>query len=267
MMKQLTIVFVWVILTLSSKTSLASSQERLDALFGEDFSTSSPVTEGTIFTLEGELGFLRESGNTQASSLTAGINAQHETAHISAQYFAELLYKESEISVDGVQQTDVTAQRWFGFVQNEYKLTEPNNRLFVYGDYENDRFSGYNYRSTIAAGWAQQRWNNETSSFRYSIGPGYLFAKEDNQLANRPILRGSINYTYTLSSGARLRQFISSELSTENSFTRTISSLTMTLIDKLALKVAFKTTYQSNANETSDALNTETTIAMVYQFF
>jgi putative salt-induced outer membrane protein YdiY len=229
-----------------------------------------PDTDDEIprFTLDGELGVLLNSGNTSAASIKAALNADHETQHWSNVYFAELLYKES-----GTATTDreVSAQRFYTTAQFDYKLVEKGRRLFMYGDYEDNRFSGYEHRASLAAGWSQRLWRDEDSEFRYSIGPGYTFleAEEDNDsLVNDGIIvRASAEYRYRWTSGARLRQFFSTEAGEDNTKSRSETSLSANVFGSLAMKLSFILNHETDTADDVEALSTETSVALVYQFF
>ncbi|MEC8231411.1 MAG: DUF481 domain-containing protein [Pseudomonadota bacterium] len=229
-----------------------------------------PDTDDEIprFSLDGELGILLNSGNTSAASIKAAVNADHETQQWSSLYFAELLYKES-----GTATTDreVSAQRFYTSAQFDYKLVANGRRLFMYGDYEDDKFTGYDHRASLAAGWSQRLWRNEDSEFRYSIGPGYTFiqAEEDNDnLVNDGIIvRASAEYRYRWSSGAKLRQFVSTEAGEENTKSRSETSLSANVFGSLAMKLSFILNHETDTAEDVEPLSTETSVALVYQFF
>lgn len=243
------------------------ARDLIETLYHADFT---PDTDDEIprFTLDGELGVLVNTGNTSAASVKAAVNADHETENWSSVYFAELLYKESGTANT---QRDISAQRFYTSAQFDYKLLAPGRRLFMYGDYEDDKFTGYDHRASLAAGWSQRVWRNEDSEFRYSVGPGYTFieAEEDNDsLVNDGIIvRASAEYKYHWSSGAKLRQFVSTEAGEENTKSRSETSLSANVFGSLAMKLSFILSHETDTPEDVAALSTETSVALVYQFF
>ncbi len=245
----------------------ASARDLIQTLYHADFT---PDTDDEIprFTLDGELGILVNTGNTSAASVKAAVNSDHETENWSSVYFAELLYKESGTPTT---ERDVSAQRFFTSAQFDYKLLTPGRRLFMYGDYEDDQFTGYDHRASLAAGWSQRLWRNEDSEFRYSIGPGYSFieAEEDNEsvVNDGIIVRASAEYKYRWSSGAKLRQFVSTEAGEENMKSRSETSLSANVFGSLAMKLSFILNHETDTAEDVAALSTETSVALVYQFF
>ncbi|GGW93916.1 DUF481 domain-containing protein [Alteromonas halophila] len=220
------------------------------------------------FTLDGELGVLVATGNTSAASLKAAVTSEHETLNWSNHYNAEMLYKESDVADSS---REVTAQRFFANAQFDYKLKQADRRLFLYGDYEDDRFNGYAYRASLAGGWSQRLWSDENSKFRYSVGPGYSFIEaETNTMSSVNsgfIVRASAEYRYNWSTGAKFRQFVSTEAGTENVKSRSETSLSASIFGSLALKLSLILNHETDAADANASLNTETSVTLVYQFF
>jgi len=248
-------------------SSVAADRDLIRTLYHADFASYSDE-ELPRFELDGELGVLINSGNTSAASIKAGLNADHETQNWICVYFAEMLYKESAAAGET---RDVSAQRFYSSAQFDYKLRRPGRRLFMYGDYEDDRFTGYEHRASLAAGWSQRLWRDEDSEFRYSIGPGYSFVDVENDVSdeinNGMIVRASAEYKYHWNSGAKLRQFLSTEAGGENTKSRSETSLSANVFGSLAMKLSFVLNHETETADDVDPLSTETSVALVYQFF
>lgn len=255
---------------IASFTANAAGRDLINTLYHADF-VQYEDEEEEQFSLDGELGVIVSSGNTNATSIKAGMKAEHETQYFATQYFAEFLYKQTEIAVDDGYEDQVTAQRLYTYAQSDYKLNASDRRLFLYGDYEDNRFNGYDYQASVAVGWSQLTWRDEQSEFRYSIGPGYTLAKlESGESADNVdgvIIRASAEYKYKWPSGAKIRQFISTEAGDENTKSRSETSLSANLFDALAMKVSFILNHNTRATNDNVALSTETSVALVYRFF
>lgn len=255
---------------LGSASAVAADKNLIQTLYHSDFTYQQGESE-ELFTLDGELGILNASGNTDATSLKAGIVSEQETLYWNNNYFAELLYKQTEVEEDGETEDRVSAQRFYGTAQFDYKLTTPGRRLFIYADYENDRFNGYEYRATLASGWSHRVWNTDNSMFRYSVGPGYGFVKaEDDTVTNANngfILRASTEYQRLWYTGSRLRQFLSTEIGPNNIKTRSETALSANLFDSLAMKLSFVVAYETQPLPGQKGVNTEASVSVVYRFF
>ena len=259
------IVAVWV--TLLPNWAVAS-MNIIKSLYVADFQGLEETPDKQYFSLEGELGLLTSSGNTKTASVKAAFDAEHEMKAWSNQYRFESLYRESGTNNTG---RDVSAQRIYANAQFDYKLGNPNQRLFIFGEYDNNRFGAYDYQAAIAAGWAQKAINSENHELRYSVGPGYgLAVRHDGAFDEEKhgfIIRASMEYKYKLSTGAKLRQFISAEANDYATRSRSETSLSTNVMESLAMKLSFIMNYNSGAKDANKSLDTETSIALVYQFF
>lgn len=264
-------VVVSVLFVCGVQPASAATRDLIDTLYSADFDSENENKKA--FKLDGELGVLASTGNTNANSFKGAITSQHDTQNWSNQYLAEMIYKQSEVADDEGDGThnEVTAQRFYGSAQFDYKLHSPDKRLFMFGDYEDDQFSGYDYQASIAAGWSQLLWHDANSEFRYSIGPGWGFAQldtgENEDSLDGLIVRASMEYRYEWETGARVRQFISTEAGDENTKSRFETSLSANIIESLGLKLSFIMIHNSNGNDDNVSLSTETTVAVVYSFF
>ena len=240
----------------------------LKNMYVDDFNTKVSESPDTFFKLNGELGFLTSSGNTNTASIKIALDSEHELTEWSNRYRLEALYRESSVE-DGPR--DVSAQRFYSSGEFDYKLKNPDQRLFIFGEYDNNRFGPYDYQLAVAAGWAHRAIAGEKYNLRYSIGPGYGLAVredgEDDEQNQGFILRASIEYQHQLDSGAQLRQFVSAEANDYATRSRSETSLSTQVMESLAMKLSFIMDYNSGAENASKSVDTETSIALVYQFF
>ncbi|GAB3011053.1 DUF481 domain-containing protein [Bowmanella dokdonensis] len=250
--------------------SSAVHADALDELFAPDIST--PEEADKPFSMDAELGLILTTGNTESSAFNGKLNAHQELESWSNDYIIEGFYKEDEVTVevDGESTTEqqTTAQKIFMSGQGNYKLENPNHRLFAFASYEDDRFSGYAHQATIAAGWAQQLWKNANSSFSYSIGPGYSFAeKEDGESANSVIVRGAMDYKWKISDTSTFRQLFSTEVGSDNTKSKSETSVAARINGSLALKVALILNHNTDVDPGIEELDTQTSVTLVYTFF
>lgn len=214
--------------------------------------------------MDGEFGFIFTTGNTDTTSASAGLNAKHELENWSNNYLIEGLYKKD--TINDVEQT--SAQKFFASAQGNYKLENPNHRLFAFASYEDDRFSNFAYQGTVAGGWNQKLWDDEKSSFEYSVGPGYSFAEDQaGKDLNSVIVRGSLGYRWTISETAKFSQTFSTEIGDENIKSRAESALSAQISGGLSMKLSLKLDHNSDVNPGLKKLDTETAVTLVYTFF
>lgn len=219
----------------------------------------------------GEFGFLLANGNTNTSTITAKINTSQELDSWSYQIIGNALYKQSEQEVDGEKNNGASAQNLFLSGQLDHKLTEPNDRLFIYGEYENNRFSGFRYQAALATGWTSRLWHDKQSELKYSVGPGYAISEveEDNSDDDSQglIIRAAMEYKRKFSDHASFRQFFSTEADQESYKTKSETTLSTKLTGALAMKLSFVMNLDTSVGPDIEELDTEAAVTLVYQFF
>ncbi|GGF66938.1 DUF481 domain-containing protein [Alteromonas lipolytica] len=220
------------------------------------------------FTMDGEFGLIVTTGNTETSSMTAGISAQQELESWSNDYRVEGLYKKETVEQDGEEVERTSAQKFFASAQGNYKLENPDHRLFVFSSYEDDRQSNFDYQATLAGGWSQKMWETKKTAFEYSIGPGYAWSEtQDGEDTSSFIVRGSAAYKWFISDTAKFTQTLSTEVGSENTKSRAESALTASISGSLSMKVSIRLDHNSNVDEGVEKLDTETAVTLVYNFF
>ncbi len=220
-------------------------------------------------TMDGEFGFIYTSGNTETTSASAGLKASQELEQWSNDFLVTGLYKQDTIeNAFGEEVEQTSAQKFFASAQANYKLENPDHRLFGFASYEDDRFSNFKYQSTLAVGWNQKMWDNETSSFDYSIGPGYSFAKDQNDVSqNGAIVRGALNYKWNISDTSRFTQTFSTEVGSDNTKSRSETALSAQIAGSLSMKLSLRFDHNSDVTEGVEKLDSETAVTLVYSFF
>jgi putative salt-induced outer membrane protein len=220
-------------------------------------------------TMDGEFGFIYTSGNTETTSASAGFKAKQELEQWSNDFLIEGLYKKDTVENEmGEEIEQTSAQKFFGSAQGNYKLENPNHRLFGFASYEDDKFSNFKYQATVAAGWNQKVFEDEVSSFEYSIGPGYSFAENQaGEDLNSVIVRGSLGYKYKISETAQFSQTFSTEMGSDNTKSRAESALSAQIAGGLSMKLSIKFDHNSDVAAGVEKLDTETAVTLVYSFF
>lgn len=226
--------------------------------------------EAKPFTMDGEFGFTSTTGNTKSSSSLIKLNAKHELSDWSNQYVVEGFHKKQEVfntELDkDVEQT--AAQKVFFSAQGDYKLENPNYRLFLFSSYENDRFASFDYQATLAGGWSQQVWKTKKSDFKYSIGPGYSLAEDlQGEEVNGLIVRSSAQYVWKISETASFRQSVSTEYGDDNTKSKSETSLSAKVNGSLAMKFSYVLNHNSTVSPGKENLDSIAAVTLVYSFF
>ena len=245
----------------------ADRQDILNALYSSHFPAEENTDKPLGFSLEGELGVIDSSGNTNTTSFNGSLVATHEMKKWSNRYALEGIYTQSTNSDN---ERNTTAQRFNASIEADYKLVDPRKRVFIFADYEDNRFDGFDKQASIAAGWAKVGIQTEKTELRYSLGPGYNVARpqdETDEDTSGFIVRASAEYVYQWSSGARLRQSISTTAGSTTTLSRSETSISTKVIDDLAMKLSFILDHNSSPGTDIEPLDTRTSVSLVYQFF
>ena len=115
-----------------------------------------------------EFGLLYTSGNTETESLKGKLNISRDVQNWRHKGVIDYYTAEQEDQSTG--ESIETADRMFVSAQSNYKFS-PDSRssLFVFGSYEEDEFSGYEYQATVATGYgARYRYDELISAFSNS---------------------------------------------------------------------------------------------------
>lgn len=229
--------------------------------------TGANAEETKPFTMDGEFGLILTTGNTETTSVKGKITAHQELDRWSNDFILDALYKKDEVTVDDVESEQTTAQKVFASGQGNYKLENPDHRLFGFASYEDDRFSSFDYQSTIAAGWNHKLWTDETSSFEYSIGPGYSYNKTNTgETVSGVIVRGALDYQWKISDTATFTQQLSTEVGEDNTKSKSVTALSAQLAGALSMKFSITMDHNSDVADDRENLDTQTAVTLVYTF-
>ena len=252
---------------LLTTNSIFAKQNFMHSLYLAD----KPTLDSDELSMIGEFGFLQANGNTNASTITAKIITSQELASWSYQIIGNALYKQSQQEVNGKKSNAASAQKLFLSAQLDQKLNEPDDRLFIYCEYENNRFSGFRYQAALAAGWSSRLWHDKHSELKYSVGPGYAISEVEENVSNKDykgiIVRAAVEYKRRFSDHATFRQFVSTEADQEFSKTKSETSLATKLTGTLAMKLSFVMNLDTGVGPDIEELDTEAAVTLVYQFF
>jgi putative salt-induced outer membrane protein len=246
------------------------SRERdlLKSLFDKYNRPKAEINKDKPFSLAGEAGVLITTGNTETSIIKLAFESNHETESWSNRYEGQFLERTNTLQRDSGN-IEIDTRRLEVSAQFDYKLLEPNNRLFAYLEYDDNEFNRLREQATLVLGWSQVAWKSKSSEFRYSIGPGYshfIQGRTDTRIEEM-IVRGTLFYNYAFNEGTRFRQTFSAEVGEQIIKSRSQSSITAKIFDKLALKFSVNLIYNDNVSAQDSVLSTQSSISMVYQFF
>ena len=120
--------------------NLSKEKNLLEALYNKNRAKPKKDAKLKPITLSGEAGLLSTSGNTNISITKLALESNHEMTNWSNRYEAQLLQRKNIIGKDE-NESQVKTARFGVSAQFDYKLVEPNNRLFAYFEYDDNEFN------------------------------------------------------------------------------------------------------------------------------
>ena len=252
----------------------------LALVFASAAAVSEEESEKTT-TAEVEFGLIATSGNTETTSFVGKLNLKQDLTKFKNHFVLEGLYKEDQVEIeeDGMTRDEsrVTAEKYFTSWQTDFKLNTENRAIFGFASYEEDKFSGFEYQATVAAGYADRLFDFERSYLDYNIGPGASFNETEdtidgdgNLIAGESttnfVVRVALSYLYQISENSKFTQTIASDVapSGENTKTKAETAITANISNALALKASFTIDQNTHPVEGKKHADTQTAMTLVY---
>jgi len=219
-----------------------------------------PLPEGFFGVWSGEIevGASKTTGNTDEESAKGRFTLKSE----SQKWIHDLALDGKASATDG----ETTEQAWFAQQKMRYRF-DPKNYVFEALRYEDDRFSGYNYQGSVAAGYGRRVVESPTMLLDLEIGPGYRRQETDEgETSDDLIGRLGLDYSWQFSKTAKVTENLLVESGSDNTFTRSETALRTDLIGNLGLKIAYVVKHNTDVPPDTKKTDTETVLALVYKF-
>ena len=244
----------------------------------EDFSKygETPMDEryeqnkGRILFGDLELGFIVTTGNTNSASAKLTTNLMQDFKNWRNQLKFDSLVKRENEGEEGL-----SVARYFSSLQSNYLLTDKHNSLFIYGDYEYDKFSGIQKQSSFVAGYGWRFLETEKDNVDLDFGPGLNYQETESQEAGTKnetnlgyLLRLALQWERRFSDRTRFNQSVSSEhsLSGLNSRLKSETSLVSQISGALSLKFSYLYRYNTQPDVGKSNYDAETSATFVFSF-
>jgi len=245
----------------SDQDKLDQSQSEKNILSEHDSEKNKPNNEVGIWEGDAALGLLATRGNTNTESINARFTLEYHTADWTHKFKIESLRAEDNGTV--------TADRLTLLFRSQVSLAE-REFLFASLRYDDDPFSGYNQRTTEVAGYGYQVIKNNTVRLDVEAGLGASQTERtertDNTRSSEAIIRLASRVLWNISKTSTLSEGLFVEVGDENTLTESTTELKVKINTSLALKVSFKIKDNSDVPAGNKHTDSETTVALVYDF-
>ena len=205
-----------------------------------------------------EVGYVNTSGNTETKSLNA-------KAKVEALYnkWRQTLQLEA---LNSSSENVTTAERYLGSLKSDYRFSK---RDYAFGllNYENDRFSGYDYRASATIGYGRRVIDTTPLWLELEVGPGARRSKlNDDGTQDEAVVRLAGSLGWQVSKTSLFEQDLSTEIGDDASISRSVSALSTQILGRLAMKLSYTYRYTSTVPEGVKKQDTETSVTLVYKF-
>jgi putative salt-induced outer membrane protein len=211
---------------------------------------------GDVWSGEAEVGYVQTSGNTDTTSLNA-------KAGVGAAYglWEHSLRLEAQFAEDS---GTTTAERYAATAKSAYRITE-RGQLFARVKYLDDRFSGYDYQVSEAAGYRRNIIRTDEMRLDAEAGPGGRHSrttegdKEDELLL---FLAGA--FAWKFSESAEFGEELTVEAGEESTQTESVTWVKTHLAGRLSLKASYTVRHNSDPPPGTEDTDTLLALTLVY---
>lgn len=220
--------------------------------------------KGRLFFGDIELGFIVTTGNTNTSSAKLKTNLMQDLKNWRNQLKLDSLVKREDEN-----EQELSAARYFTSLQSNYLIEDTHRSLFVYGDFEYDKFSGIQEQASLVSGYGWRFLDTDKDKVDLDIGPGLNYQKSASEQSNVGYLfRLALQWERSFGERTRFNQNVSAEqsLSGLNSRFKSETSLVSQISGALSLKFSYLYRYNSEPEEGKSSYDAETSATFVFSF-
>lgn len=228
----------WLVVALLLLNSAAQAQDEEMETAGSLSEEHTVVVDEEGWSGSAELGYVATSGNSDTSSTSGNLGVAYRHFPWLQEFRLEALRSED----DGV----TTAERYLFSSKTNYLLDE---RQYLFGilRYEEDEFSGYQFRASEVVGYGRNLLRGPTVKLSLEAGAGFRQSETDSgERDDDTILRGAGRLLWVISDSASLSQDLLVESGEDNTFTESVTALTTSINAKL--KARFSHTIRHNSD-------------------
>lgn len=222
------------------------------------FATSVVAAQQSGWSGEGELGIITTTGNTENQS----INAKAKGVYVNDPW-RHSAFLEAYNNADKLR---TTAERYLLSGKSDRK-TSDTDYLFGLVTYEDDRFSGYDYRVSEVLGFGRRVIQNPNLTLDLEAGPGARQSKlNEGQLENELMLRLAGDLKWKLNNTAEFSETASTEIGEDVTISKSVTALKARVVGALAMKLAYTIKNTSKVPVETKKTDSETALTLVYAF-
>ncbi len=184
------------------------------------------------------LNYSQSAGNTNATNFAGKSKAERDGESWRNTYKLE---GDNETGEDDEGNEVRTGEKYFASARADYKVSD---KSFLFGllEHTDDRFSGYDFETSVSFGYGRQLIETEHHNLKADIGPGYRYSEfEDTGLEEEEaMVRVGAQYVWTISENAVFDEDFSSEVGEEKTITKSLTRLKVKINGSLWGSVSYE---------------------------
>jgi len=173
----------------------------------------------------------------------------------------------AESNNDAIGGRTLTQKRWGAAYQLDYNFSP---KSYAYGRfaYEEDEFSGFDYRLFAGAGLGYFFYKSEPFTWKIEGGPGFRYSPIDDtrEIEQEFAAYGATELDWLIREGLTFEQDVNSTWTSSTTTIQSVTALTTQLMDGLSTSVAFEFRYETDPPAGRENADKIARASLVYGF-
>jgi len=207
----------------------------------------------------GKVGFVSTGGNTDTETLNVGLDVNRK----SERWWHSILFAAIRASDSGI----TTAERYELNGKSRYRIDE---KAYWFGSlrYQDDRFSGFEYQSSLAGGYGRVFIDSEIAYLSAEAGGGYRRSKPVDliETSDDAIFQGSIKYERQIGATSKFVNNFVMEAGEDNTYLQNVAEVNVKINQRLSLSVGYELRHNTEVAPELENTDTLTTVNLVFGF-
>ena len=215
----------------------------------------------SVWTGGAELGFVLTSGNTETQTVNGKVDLTKDL---------ETWRNNAKLEALNTSEDESTsAEKYIAAWKSDYKFDNANF-LFISAQYDDDRFSGFDYQASTAVGYGRRILDNETHLLDLEAGPGFRrskiseVAEGQDDVEDEGILKLAGKYRYNFSKTAEFSEDLTVDIGEESTISKSVTAVKAQIVGKLAMKISYTVKHTSEVPAETKSTDRETALTLVY---
>jgi putative salt-induced outer membrane protein len=208
---------------------------------------------------EGDLAYNKASGNSSSEALLANLQIVYEQNRWTHTGSIEAVNTSEDDTRSGESYTLK--------LKSDYDISDTTYGFGRFR-YEDNRFSGYEYQTSLTSGLGRHLINDGTTVFDIEGGVGYRYSEEafTGETSGEAIAIGLARYHRQLTETTKFETDLSVESGADNTFIESVTGIKVKINSSLALKVAYTVKHNTDVPDDTKKTDTLTSVGLNYSF-